>query len=459
MRKQIHILCFAAVVLMGGCAHYPVNAPLKHFDAQAGYRFNNLSSPENSDELLVVLAFSGGGTRAAALSYGVLEQLAKTQIPVAGHSRRLLDEVDLISSVSGGSFTAAYYALFGDRIFTEFEPRFLKRNIQDRLFCALLQPHNWLRVASSHFGASDLAAEYYDRHLFEGRTFGDLMAQGRKPFLMINATDIALGARFEFTQNQFDLIGSDLESFPVSRAVAASSAIPILLGPIILKNHAGQIPFAEPAWIGASLNDRHASARRVNRAVEARSYLDRKKREFVHLLDGGTADNLGLRGPLESVMEQGSAWAAMHHFKSEPVRKVILIVVDSHADRDHGWDHRSSNPRLLRLIRSAAEIPVSRYSFETIELFKESVNRWAKEIERERAKVGNASQQPLEFKFYPIELRFNNLTDEKDQSFFNQVPTSLKLPSTTVDRLRRIATNTLSENQVFRNLLRDLQGL
>lgn len=456
MRKHIHIFCCVTAVLIGGCAHYPVNAPLNRYDAQAGYRFNNLSSAKNSDELLVVLAFSGGGTRAAALSYGVLEQLSKTEISVAGNTRRLLDEVDLISSVSGGSFTAAYYALFGDRIFTEFEPRFLKRNIQGRLFCALHWPHNWLRVASPRFGVSDLAAEYYDRRIFEGHTFGDLVARGRKPFLMINATDIMLGARFEFTQDQFDLLGSDLGAFSVGRAVAASSAYPILVGPIILKNHAGKTTHMEPGWIGAALNDRQASARRVNRAVEARSYLDAKKRQFVHLVDGGIADNLGLRGPLEGVMVQDSAWAAMRQSKSEAVRKAVLIVVDSHVDRDYGWDQQDSNPRLMQLIRSAAEIPVSRYSFETIELFKENVSRWANEIENERAKSGNSSPQPNESQFYPIELRFNNLADEDDRNFFNKVPTSLKLPPASVDRLRRIAASALSGNEVFRRLLQDL---
>jgi NTE family protein len=62
---------------------------------------------------LLILAFSGGGTRAAAFAYGVLEELAATPVVLGGRPRRLLDEVDLISAVSGGSFTAAYYGLYG----------------------------------------------------------------------------------------------------------------------------------------------------------------------------------------------------------------------------------------------------------------------------------------------------------------------------------------------------------
>src|SRR5213082_1727478 len=162
----------AWTLCLGGCAHYPVNAPLARAAPAAGYRFNNLSHANNSDSLFVVLAFSGGGTRAAALSYGVLEELAQTPIVWEGKRGRLLDEVDLISSVSAGSFTAAYYALYGARIFDDFESLFLKRNIQGRLMGIYSSPLTWFRLASPRFSRIDIAAEYYDRHLFGRHTFG-----------------------------------------------------------------------------------------------------------------------------------------------------------------------------------------------------------------------------------------------------------------------------------------------
>ena len=108
-------LALAALVAAGGCARFPLNPPLAHYEAGAGYRFANLSHAHNSDSLFVVLTFSGGGTRAAALAYGVLEALRATPIVWEGERRSLLDEVDVISAVSGGSFTAAYYALKRER--------------------------------------------------------------------------------------------------------------------------------------------------------------------------------------------------------------------------------------------------------------------------------------------------------------------------------------------------------
>src|SRR3954447_6889272 len=91
-------------------AHYPSNAPLDHFDPHAGYRFENVPpNPATENDLFIILAFSGGGTRAAAFSYGVMEKLHTTPITLRGKDTNLLEQVDVISSASGGSFTAAYY--------------------------------------------------------------------------------------------------------------------------------------------------------------------------------------------------------------------------------------------------------------------------------------------------------------------------------------------------------------
>ncbi|HSH47344.1 MAG TPA: patatin-like phospholipase family protein, partial [Halomonas sp.] len=136
--KAILGLCLA--ILLAGCAHYPVNAPLEHHDPAGGYRLETLPSGDNSGSLLVALSFSGGGTRAAALAYGTLERLARTDIVWEGQRKRLLDEVDIISSVSGGSYTAAYYALYRERLFEDFEGDFLKRNVQGEITRKLLAP-------------------------------------------------------------------------------------------------------------------------------------------------------------------------------------------------------------------------------------------------------------------------------------------------------------------------------
>ena len=108
--KPFAVLALFAL-LANGCAHYPVNARLKAVNPSTGYRFENAITQTNSDDTSLVLAFSGGGTRAAALSYGVLEELAKTEVGQTYNEHRLLDDVRMVSAVSGGSMTAAYYTL------------------------------------------------------------------------------------------------------------------------------------------------------------------------------------------------------------------------------------------------------------------------------------------------------------------------------------------------------------
>ena len=150
---------------------------------------------------MVVLAFSGGGTHAAAFSYGVLEALQRMEIiGPEGNRSRLLDEVDIITSVSGGSFTALAYGLYGDKLFDIYETSFLKRNVQGELIARALNPGNWGALWSPSWGRSEMAAQLYDEILFHGATFADL-DRGNGPLIVATATDISTGTRVGFEQS------------------------------------------------------------------------------------------------------------------------------------------------------------------------------------------------------------------------------------------------------------------
>ncbi len=86
--KQSASVLLALVLLASGCAHHPINAPLAAVDGRTGYHFESAAFSTNSDDLFLMLAFSGGGMRAAALDYGVLEELARTGVgPPTEHDR------------------------------------------------------------------------------------------------------------------------------------------------------------------------------------------------------------------------------------------------------------------------------------------------------------------------------------------------------------------------------------
>jgi NTE family protein len=456
---SIVISTWIGIVVMG-CAHYPINQPITELSPDAGYRPAQIRAPGNSDNLLLYLTFSGGGTRAAALSYGVLEELRKAEVVIDGRKRRLLDEVDGISSVSGGSFTAGYYGLFGDRIFEEFEGTFLKKNIQGALTVrTFLNPLNWFRLPSTYFDRSDLAAEYYDKHIFEGGTFGDLAAR-KGPIIVMNATDMTHGLRIGFTQDAFDLICSDLSRFPVARAAAASSAVPILLSPITLKNYAGTCGFKIPERFEEMLKGRTVSERQFYLANNIAPFLDSKKKSYIHLIDGGVSDNLGLRAILDRVIGRGSVWESIKGTPVETVHKVAIIIVNAETQPDTKWDRIEGIPPFGAMLSSNSSIAIERYNQETIALLKESVKSWADEIRTQRCKGGVPSTEPDscgDIQFYVVEVKFDALRDETERMYFKRLPTSFKLDAEKVDKLRDVAKRLLNQSEAFQQLLGDLK--
>jgi NTE family protein len=109
LKIVLSALC-AALLSLGGCASRPMTPPITQVDPKAGYRIETRLAASETTDNLVILAFSGGGTRAVAFSFGVLEFLKRTEVVDRdGRTRRLIDAVDIITSVSGGSFTALAY--------------------------------------------------------------------------------------------------------------------------------------------------------------------------------------------------------------------------------------------------------------------------------------------------------------------------------------------------------------
>lgn len=218
----------------------------------------------DKDGKKIGLALSGGGYRAAAYHIGTLRALRKLGI---------LDKVDVISSVSGGSIVAVYYALHKDS-FEEFEKTFkekLKKGVLGAsglllviylllllaivigihifLACCPMSPCckvvlalcMWLIVFITIFDgqflilpANKLIAKQYDNNFFEGKKLSNLPDN---PILAINATEITYNRIFTFSK--IKVAGGDFKEemfkkndIPLSFAVMASSAFPAGINPI-----------------------------------------------------------------------------------------------------------------------------------------------------------------------------------------------------------------------------------
>ncbi len=470
MKNLIHrILAALLVLLLAGCATYPANPQLTQYNLQTGYRFENLKTPGNSDSLFVILTFSGGGTRAAALSYGIMEKLRKTKISWEGEERSLLDEVDVISSVSGGSFTAAYFGVYGDKLFDpeRFEKEFLYRNVEGELIASLFNPINWFRLASPSFGRIDLAAELYDQTIYGESSFAELINRGRRPFILLNATDINMGSPFTFSQDQFDLLCSDLGGVHVGRAVAASSAFPVAFPTLILNNYSGSCNYQEPVWITKAHDDLMTNPPRFNRARIARSYENREERPFIHLLDGGVADNIGLRGPLTAINSNDPSWNLPNKINLGIIKKLVVIVVDARTDPKTDIDNTPSSPSLPKVVDTIASIPMSNYSFETVQELIKTFESWKKDRDSYSACeqiLGKAcadakipTKPPKHVDTYGIYVGFDQIDEQNKRDYFLNLPTNFHLEKESVNKLRAIGPEILGQSDSFQALCDGLQ--
>ncbi len=448
---KVAALCIIAQISACSTILPPLNQPLSGSPVMKQHKSAPLKEDKRSDDLTLILTFSGGGTRAAAFSYGVMKQLRDTPTnPVLGHGR-MLDEVDLISSVSGGSFTAAYYGLHGDGIFRTYEKRFLKRPLQSQLLKYwLLSPSNWMKLVPSLYNRSDLVADYYAANIFGNKTFADLRSDG--PQIVINATDLGAGTAFSFTKDNFRWICSELESFPIGRAVVASSAVPVLFSPIALKNYAGG---CEPlSYQNKQLSP--ALLRVDNQALGIRKYKDRNRYHYLHLVDGGVVDNLGIRSLLHLVSEQGNNfWSLMNAYGISKTKKLAFIVVNASDDISRNIALTRDEPDTATTLGAVTTIQSSRYNNDTLDLLESRFKVWQKQVIQGRCgKTHPAGCDDIEF--YMAELNFNQLPADLSENL-SHVETSLELDSHQVDKLIDAGGMLLQKAPEFQRLLKDLR--
>ncbi|TAJ97039.1 MAG: patatin-like phospholipase family protein [Candidatus Manganitrophaceae bacterium] len=259
----------------------------------------SVDAKEREDGMFFGLALSGGGSRAANFAGAVMLELQK---------RGLLDRVDYLSSVSGGSLPAAYYALEGYKgiVFSEEEVKArMARDFQNRWIGRWFLPHNFIRYWFTDFTRSDIMVQVFDAGLYHGATYADL--NPKRPKLLINATDHGTADRFTFTDESFSEIGSALPPYKIAGAVNVSSAFPGAFQSVTLQN------FKPP---------------------------DPHKSTYLHLYDGGPVDNLGITSLL-SVLRSALGPATMADLF--PKGCVILSVDAATRHIDH--DSHTRDPR------------------------------------------------------------------------------------------------------------------
>jgi len=449
-RRLLKYLMLLSALLAGGCTSIGKidNEPVAQLPT-GGQRYSasHHARQRPTGDTLMLLAFSGGGTRAAALSYGLLEELRDTRYQSGGQEIRLLDEVDRISSVSGGSFTSAYYGLFGEQIFDDFKDVFLYKDVQGDLGNLVFGFLELLGRMFTTVSRTEIAINYYDKHIFRGKTFAD-MQQAGGPFILINASDLNARSQFIFIQPQFDFLCSDLSQFKVARAVAASSAVPVLFPPILIEKHE-ECDYQKPGWLAdAEFRAERDDDQRLKGIVAALNYyLDKDNPPYVTLLDGGVTDNLGLRTILRNMSLSGDVQQVFNNtYLETPPKRLVVIVVNASTTGETSIGQSRVLPSMRNILGAVTDMQLHLYNTETNSLLKRELLRWADTI--------STDEHPITPYF--IELDVTDIEDPEEQVYFNKIPTSFSLEKAQADSLIDTAKHLLRQHPEYKKLLNEL---
>jgi NTE family protein len=454
MKRNILLISAALylVISLTSCSSSRVqNINIHETNADKDYVFYNRMPKNNAQDTFVVLVFSGGGTRSSAFAYGVMEKLRDTPIIIDGTSRQLLDEVDVISSVSGGSYTAAYYGLFGKRIFRDFEKTFLNRDVQGEMINMLFNPLNLAKLASANYNRGDMAAKWLNKNIFENKTFKN-MSNGDLPYVILNASDLNTGMTFSFIQQQFDYLCSDISNYPVANAVMASSSVPGLFAPITLDNPQIECPQKTKmwnSWVKNSLNNDSIYDRRFQVARALSRYYQPLNMPKVRLVDGGVTDNLGVRGSIMNpVAHYGNALQMKGAFSPDALKKVkrvLVIVANAQTYADYDWSKAGKDPGFLDTMDASFSAAMGILNTETITQAKNNFTKWQKYTNSKR-KAGTPK-----VKVYFSTLTFDQISDAKKRDYFNAIPTSFRLDKQQVTSVKKLAGELLDKSPEFQD--------
>lgn len=459
--RRLGGLVFAA--LLASCASLddlPINQPVTG-GSEASVA-SEIFADEGDGDTLVGLAFSGGGTRAAAFSFGVLKAFGETDlVGPGGRKTNLLDRVDFVSGVSGGSVTAAYFGLQGRGALADFRERFLLRNAEEDLHDNPLNPGTLMRVYAG--GANDRSnlPQWLDRNLFDGATYARLLER-KRPTVWLNASDIANHSPFVFEPNTFRAFCSDLGRLPISEAVAASAAVPVVFAPVSLETFPERCAWEMPRW--ARYAGEHAAAPALLKA-NARAlaaYRDPAKMKYIRLLDGGLTDNFGLAGLTIARAAADTPHAPLTARQAARLKRALFLVVNSGRASDTEWARTERGPTVTPLIMAVIDTGIDASVRQGFDAFQLTIARWQQDLIEWRCRLGPAEVARLvgttrgwncrDVKMLSGEVAFDQLPDRREK--LQSIATRFVLPPDEVDLLIAAGHDATLANPVFNGFLR-----
>lgn len=456
-----------ASVLLVGCAggnfNQPDNQPITV--APTIVELGQQYAPDFG-ETVIGLSFSGGGMRASAFSYGVIEELSAQRSRTGNVEKSLIDDVVFVSGVSGGSVPAAYLALHGAEAVPAFRDEFLYKDPQSS-FDTSISLGSLLAVYGGGLNSKTGFQAWLDENLFHGATFGDIAKQEDAPILWINASDVYSDTVFTFDDETFGALCSDLEVFKLSEAVSAASAVPGVFSPIVIESFAGQCGFEEPAWVSQSLDSQDASLVVRNLALAFRRYQDREEIRYLKLYDGGITDNLGIHRVITHRERDGSLISPIVPKQAVRMKNLLFIVVNAATKPKNNFTKEIEGPNGVAGIGAVVDTLMATATARTRDDFFEAMEIWRDDIIKYRCGLSKERMHELigdrpgwdckDVHFDVLDLRFDQVKDQSLLAELEAIPTAYVLPQAQTDLLVKTAGDLLRNNPKFKDLLGRLQ--
>lgn len=418
---------FALSACATAAPHEPINAPLSAPPQPAP-----AAAPLEGDVL--ALALSGGGARAAAFSLGVLQELRATP---GADGRSILDHTALVTSVSGGSIMAAHFGLHGSAGLDSFRAAYLDKDWHEELRSPYW-PGNWAAAARGGLNDDRALANWLDAEIFEGATIADF----RGPRVVLNAADLYNGVPFPFTSLTFDALCSDLASVRVADAVAASMAVPLYFHSLLIEPHTQNCP-PLPAWVGAAARDRSMSALQRATARALNAYRDETQQPYVHLVDGGVIDNLGLSALTLERQAAASPLAPLSEADAVRVNSITILVVNSEKIRQDDWPAEADGPTATQTLDTVFDLAIELGNRAAYDSFRAEMARWQDHLRTWRCNLSLARAAELGagegWRCDALTIRADMIgfadlpPDQRDR--LGAEPTRVSLPAAEIDAL------------------------
>jgi NTE family protein len=364
-RGWLLILC-----LLAGCAgaHFE-NTPLQAGDANPDRRTIDPASP---DRPVILMTFSGGGSRAAALAEAVLREMAGTSYLAADGRHVLTEDVKLVSSVSGGSVTAAWFGLHRrgpkdwDGDLDALRSGFLVEDNMKALELDVVNPVTWFSLVTGKVTAIEELERLFNDRLFHNQPLAALNQPG-KPYIVLNATDMAGGQSFAMVPRRFDDVCSKYDTLPIASAVAASAAFPILLTPVSFQNYSvgcrGRV--RSDGWVASDLSNPYTPYLNLPEYRDARYTNDLRHGkgafrdiDYLYFLDGGLADNLGTQSLRTALIAPYDDAGVLRAINEGRIRRLAVIVVNARSDPPNKLYQQPRQPDLINQIEAVTSVPI-----------------------------------------------------------------------------------------------------